>query len=100
MRVATTRLARRWRDGAICRHADPALFFPETDDHATIAQAVAVCRSCPVINACLADALDAREHHGIRGGLTARQRQKLLAARRRTARNYRQHRAVAMGVSR
>jgi WhiB family redox-sensing transcriptional regulator len=76
-----------WRRQAACRHADPDLFFPKVGDHQTAAGAVAVCRSCPVIDACLRDALASGEHHGIRGGLTAIQRRKMLAAQRRLARH-------------
>jgi WhiB family redox-sensing transcriptional regulator len=81
-----------WRDDAACQHADPDLFFPDDGDHVAAAQAVAVCRGCPVINACLSDALDTRERFGIRGGLTAKQRRALLTARHRTAEHRANHR--------
>jgi hypothetical protein len=45
-----------WRGQAACRHADPDLFFPKVGDHQTATAAVAVCPSCPVIDACLRDA--------------------------------------------
>jgi hypothetical protein len=75
-----------WRRRAACRHADPELFFPPVGDSQTAAAAVAVCRSCLVIDACLRDALATGERHGIRGGLTGIERRKLLAARRRLVR--------------
>ena len=75
-----------WRRRAACRHADPDLFFPPVGDSQTAAAAVAVCRGCPVIDACLRDALATGERHGIRGGLTGIERRKLLAARRRLVR--------------
>jgi WhiB family redox-sensing transcriptional regulator len=70
----------RWRQHAKCRDADPEMFFPEPSDAAMARAAVAVCRSCPVTEQCLADALHTGERDGIRGGLTPRQRRPLLTA--------------------
>lgn len=81
-----------WRDDAACLTADPDMFFPEPADHASAAAAVAVCQTCPVADACLQDALETGEQHGIRGGLTPRHRARLATERRRgnrrTARNH------------
>jgi WhiB family redox-sensing transcriptional regulator len=74
--------AGNWRSHAACRHADPDLFFPKPGDYVTAAEAIAVCRTCPVTDACLQDALDTRERHGIRGGLTPFERRKLPTQRR------------------
>jgi WhiB family redox-sensing transcriptional regulator len=69
-----------WHNRAACRTADPALFFPEGDDYATIERAVAVCNGCPARIPCLMDAL---EHSatsgkwGIRGGETEAGRRNL-----------------------
>ena len=82
----------RWRDDAACLTADPEMFFPEPADHVSAAAAVAVCNTCPVTDACLRDALETGEQHGIRGGLTPRHRAQLRTDRRRglhrTARDY------------
>lgn len=46
-------------------------------------EAIGACRQCPVRVECLADALDtpADQDHGIRGGLTRNQRNKLRGQR-------------------
>jgi WhiB family redox-sensing transcriptional regulator len=73
---------RSWIEHAACSGMDIRVFFPEpstpgrpltADVEAAAAQAKAVCRRCPVRDACLADAI--RNHdQGIRGGLTYYQR--------------------------
>jgi WhiB family redox-sensing transcriptional regulator len=64
-----------WRDRAACRTADLDAFC--TTAPTVQATALAICRSCPVRSACLADAL-AEERHtwpfGIPGGPTAPER--------------------------
>lgn len=37
-----------------------------------------MCRQCPVVTECLADALDNRIEFGVWGGMTERQRRKLI----------------------
>jgi DNA-directed RNA polymerase specialized sigma24 family protein len=73
-----------WRARAACRDVDPELFFPEPSNEplvkAQVAAAKAVCRSCPVRERCLADALE-RLPHGIAGGLTEQERRRLRTAR-------------------
>ena len=83
-----------WRDDAACQHADPELFYPEPGDADTAARAVAVCRTCPVIEPCLSDALDTRERFGIRGGLTPRHRDALLLGRRSTTQHVARNRTA------
>lgn len=87
-----------WRLQALCatRYFRSVDFFPNTKNLTGIAKAKAVCHSCPVRQACLADALrveggqQAATRHGIRGGLTGKQRRKAyenaIRARRRRAR--------------
>lgn len=72
-----------WRDLAACRTADPDLFFPDPSDTIASAAALAICHRCPVVEACLDDALRTGELFGIRGGLTAVQRRPLLVAHHR-----------------
>jgi WhiB family transcriptional regulator, redox-sensing transcriptional regulator len=75
--------AESWRDDAACIGADPRIFTdprPDTDD---TRQAVALCRSCPVRQPCLATAL---AHHpdadvGIWGGMTPQGRQAIRRER-------------------
>jgi len=65
-----------WEDRAACRAADADLFFAPggTQEY----RAKAVCRDCPVRFECLAYALRYRVEHGVWGGLTDRERRKVL----------------------
>ncbi len=68
-----------WRARAACRDVDPDLFFPTAVNGATLAaeerRALAVCRVCPVLNACRAWAI-VEQPHGIAGGLTEDERRR------------------------
>ncbi|WP_308297111.1 WhiB family transcriptional regulator [Streptomyces sp. UNOB3_S3] len=61
-------------DRAVCG-ADPDLFFEESA--ASVALAKKMCERCPVIAACLQQALENGEQYGVFGGLTARERRDL-----------------------
>lgn len=77
---------REWRTRAACRTEDPELFFPagtEGPSAVQIDQAKAVCRRCPVAEACLAYAFNQHVSDGIFGGLTAGERRTIV---RRTLR--------------
>ena len=74
-----------WRDWGRCRSLDPAIFHPDEGDDALAAEAKAICAPCPVRAACLDHALAARENEGIWGGLTARERRRLVRRHRRLA---------------
>lgn len=67
-----------WRRSGACRTEDPDLFFPKGYEGAPtlcqIEEAKAVCRRCPVRDACLAYALDNHIGDGIFGGLTDQER--------------------------
>jgi WhiB family redox-sensing transcriptional regulator len=65
-----------WRAEALCAQTDPEVFFPERGG--SPAAAKAVCRVCPVRVPCLAFALAAGEVFGVWGGLTGRERRRLL----------------------
>lgn len=70
----------RWRDQAACRDADANLFFPAgSTGHAVeqIEAAKAVCRSCPVQQACLQFALETNQEAGIWGGHDEDERRRL-----------------------
>ncbi|BCK73948.1 hypothetical protein Srufu_079010 (plasmid) [Streptomyces libani subsp. rufus] len=79
-----------WRLRGKCGPDDASLFFPEkgTDQDAAHAQAKKICYGCPVRDECLADALNNWEPFGVRGGLTAQERQKLLGRDRLPARGH------------
>lgn len=53
-------------DGLPCRLVDPEVFFAETP--ADVESAKALCRDCPVLEACLAGALERKEPWGVWGG--------------------------------
>lgn len=74
-----------WRDQARCRGVDPQIFHPADEDEVGAAQAKSICAVCPVREACLEFALSAREKDGVWGGLTARERRRLVRQRRRSA---------------
>jgi WhiB family redox-sensing transcriptional regulator len=64
---------------------DPQVFHPPEDDEKSEAEAKAVCERCPVREPCLEYAISSREKEGVWGGLTARERRRLIRQRRRSA---------------
>lgn len=69
-----------WQERALCRDADPELWFPEPWEDARAAKLI--CGWCPVRSECLAWALKTREPYGICGGLSPEERGEII--RRRT----------------
>lgn len=66
-----------WEQLAACATADPELFFPNPSDEAV--EAKRICARCTVSEECLSGALRTSDNeHGVRGGLTAGERQKLV----------------------
>jgi WhiB family transcriptional regulator, redox-sensing transcriptional regulator len=64
-----------WVSRALCRTIDPDdLFVPGAAQR----QAAVVCRHCPVMPECGAEALDNKVEFGVWGGMTERQRRALL----------------------
>jgi WhiB family transcriptional regulator, redox-sensing transcriptional regulator len=73
----------RWDILAACRDEDPELFFPVGTRGPALqqeAEAKAVCARCPVRARCLQDALEIGDDHGVRGGMTERERRALIRA--------------------
>ncbi|MFD9392106.1 WhiB family transcriptional regulator [Streptomyces sp. NPDC060000] len=69
-----------WREHAACRREDPDLFFPiGTSGPALLQmeQAKAVCRQCPVREACLEWAMDTDQTLGVWGGTGENERRAL-----------------------
>jgi WhiB family redox-sensing transcriptional regulator len=64
-----------WVSEALCRSTDPDEFFVRG---AAQRKATAICRHCPVVAECLADALGNQMQFGVWGGMTERQRRALL----------------------
>ncbi len=71
--VGERRLA--WVSKARCRSADPDELFVSG---AAQKRAALICRRCPVVAECLVDALDNQVEFGVWGGMTERQRRKLI----------------------
>lgn len=74
----------QWWTRAACRGMDTDLFYPERGKPAKAAQRI--CAGCPVRRWCLADALQHRDHHGVWGGASKRQRRKVSQLLRAPAR--------------
>ncbi len=72
---------RDWVSRSACRGLDPTIFYPATDEEADDAKAV--CGQCPVQEECLEHAIGHREHNGVWGGATERERQRIIRRRRR-----------------
>lgn len=71
----------RWLDGwparGRCAGSDPDALFVQGKEQRS---AKIVCKGCPVVAECLADALDNRTEFGVWGGMTERERRALLKA--------------------
>jgi hypothetical protein len=93
-----------WTLAAACQFVDAELFFPEKGG--STREAKLVCAGCDVRQECLQFALDHQERFGIYGGLSERERRRLLpgygagrgarrnAARCGTASGYAKHRRL------
>ena len=66
---------RGWAAKALCRGTDPDALFVRG---AKQREAAVICRRCPVMTECGAEALDNRVEFGVWGGMTERQRRALL----------------------
>jgi WhiB family transcriptional regulator, redox-sensing transcriptional regulator len=64
-----------WVSKALCRTADPDELFVRG---AAQRKAAVICRHCPVMQECAADALDNKVEFGVWGGMTERQRRAML----------------------
>lgn len=76
----------KWQQQGACRaRANNDFFVPSSNltaaDRRRLKAAKAVCASCVMQQVCLAYALDNGIPHGIWGGLTTRERNKILKAR-------------------
>ena len=77
-----------WQQQALCRGMDSSVFFSPTGEHgaerrAREAKARAVCRRCPVIEACAWTAMSGPEVYGVWGGMSEDERRLLLRGRLR-----------------
>ncbi len=76
-----------WMADGACRGLDPDIFYPERGDDA--AEAKKVCRRCTVSEECLTYALETVEPHGIWGGTSAKERERMRRGRGRARRQCR-----------
>lgn len=70
-----------WQDDAACREAPTEIFFPVAGDPETAHWVAMFCDLCPVRTECLEYALATRQRYGIWGGMTERQRRRILKQR-------------------
>jgi hypothetical protein len=77
--------AETWRDDALCRQIDSAIFFPPKGE--STKQAKRICGLCEVRAECLAEALSRRpkDDYGIWGGLSEGERKRLRRQGQRPA---------------
>ncbi len=74
-----------WRKRAGCKGLDVELFYPAPEDESEANEAKAICAQCPVRQACLEYALAHREREGVWGGMTERERRRIVRQRRKSA---------------
>ncbi len=77
--------AQNWRAIGLCRGSDTMVFYPPSDDDSLAEEAKTICSMCAVRRPCLEFALATREKHGVWGGLTERERRRVLRQRRCSA---------------
>ena len=77
--------AQKWRSIGLCRGSETMVFYPPSDDDSLAEEAKTICSMCAVRKPCLEFALRTREKHGVWGGLTERERRRVLRQRRRSA---------------
>jgi WhiB family redox-sensing transcriptional regulator len=75
----------KWRSAGLCRGSDPLVFYPPSEDDGLAEEAKTICSLCAVRRPCLEFALTTREKHGVWGGLTERERRRVLRQRRKSA---------------
>lgn len=82
MTIAPERVTAHWQEDwatlGRCRGSDPDALFVQGKAQR---EAKSVCKDCPVMAECLADALDNRTEFGVWGGMTERERRALLRRR-------------------
>lgn len=68
-----------WTEYSLCKETDPEAFFPEKGGETKSAKKV--CSRCIARVACLDYALEAKERFGVWGGLSERERRKMLVSK-------------------
>ena len=78
-------MGQNWRLIGLCKGSSTVVFYPPSDDDSLAEEAKTICSMCTVRKPCLEFALNTREKHGVWGGLTERERRRVLRQRRRSA---------------
>jgi WhiB family redox-sensing transcriptional regulator len=73
-----------WWNDAKCLGSNPDRFFPRRGDNTGLAAAKAICAGCKAKQQCLDDAIATGEIMGVRGGLSGKERQRLMRGESRT----------------
>jgi WhiB family transcriptional regulator, redox-sensing transcriptional regulator len=73
-----------WQERGACRSASLELFYSDAEEHTR--RALALCERCEVQAACLDFAMQHREHYGVWGGTTERERRRIFRRERRSRR--------------
>lgn len=84
--MTATQTVTDWRAQAACMSADPELFFPISSSGPALGQvqqAKAICGGCRVQRACLDFAMATGQVHGVWGGTTEEERQRMRRGRQR-----------------
>lgn len=68
-----------WWEDAACQGTDNDTFYP--DKGGSIRDATRLCRVCPVVDACLNWAITRNERHGVWGGMSTQQRDRISGNR-------------------
>lgn len=71
-----------WKLLRECKDVDPKVFFPERGNGLAIAKEI--CKNCIVREDCLDYAIKENIHHGVWGGTSERERQRIVRLRRKT----------------
>ena len=79
--VPVSEAALDWQERAACRGASLDLFYSEQEED--VGRALALCERCEVQATCLQFAMDHREHFGVWGGTTERERRRVFRRERR-----------------
>jgi WhiB family redox-sensing transcriptional regulator len=78
--IRTPTFETTWKALGRCRGEDPEMFFPVDGSGFVVAREL--CRRCRVRQACLEYALDQHIEHGVWGGVSERERQRINRLRR------------------
>lgn len=71
----------KWRSKAACQGWDTNVFFPQRGH--LVAQAKRICADCPVTRECLEWAEETSTYHGVFGGLSPNERERLRRTKER-----------------